>query len=324
MTVTRVFIRPDQVLPATRARVEQAVAQLGYVPDRAAGSLATRRSGFVGLVLPTLVNGNFAAIAEGLILALRPAGYELLIGYTTYSIGEEERQLRTMLARRPEALVLAAAPHSPQAQRLLAHAGAPVLQIADLPEAPAGASIGFSNLAVGRAAGAFLIGLGHRRIAALGPARESDRIDIRAEARLQGFTEALREADLPTHWVRTDGRIPLSYREGARTMAGLLEAAPNIEAVFATSDLTAVGAFFECRRRNIAVPQQISLLGFGDFEIGQQMVPALSTIAVDFAGLGQAAGEQVVALLRHGPAGPDRIDVGFTVTPRATTRAAFA
>ena len=80
MTVTRVFIRPEQVAPETRARVQNAVAELGYVPDRAAGGLATRRSGCVGLLLPTLTNGNFAALAQGLTEQLRPAGYELLIG----------------------------------------------------------------------------------------------------------------------------------------------------------------------------------------------------------------------------------------------------
>ncbi len=90
MTVTRVFIRSDQVTPETRARVQNAVTELGYVPDRASGVLATRRSGFVGLLLPTPPNGNFAALAEGLTEQLRPAGYELLIGYTGYSMGEEE------------------------------------------------------------------------------------------------------------------------------------------------------------------------------------------------------------------------------------------
>ena len=323
MTVTRVFIRPDQVLPATRARVQQAVMHLGYVPDRAAGSLSTRRSGFVGLVVPTLNNGNFAALAEGLTEALRPAGYELLIGYTSYSIAEEERQIRTMLSRRPEALVLAATNHSQATRTLLDHPGPPVIEIADLPAQPLGRAIGVSNHAVGRAAAAFLLDLGHRKLGALGPGRSDDQIDTRGEARLEGFREALREAGRSTDFVRAEGRLPNSFTHGAAAMAALLAQAPDVEAVFAISDLSAVGALMECRRQGIAVPDQLSLLGFGDFEIGQQLVPPLSTISIDFPNLGRTTGHMIIGLLQKPDMMPERrIDVGFELIARGTTRAA--
>lgn len=328
MTVTRVFIRPEQVSPDTRARVQRAVEALGYVPDRAAGSLATRRSGFVGLVVPTVANGNFAALAEGLTEALRPAGYELLIGYTSYSLLEEERQVRTLLSRRPEALVLAA-PHREPVLRQLGQAGVPVIEVAELPRRPIGHAIGFSNHAAGHAAASMLAGLGHTRIAALGPARGRDRRDLRGEARLRGFADALREARLPTTLVRADGEIPFAFRNGALAMGRLLDDAPQVEAVFAVSDLAAVGALMECRRRGVDVPGRLSLVGFGDFEIGQQVVPALSTVSVDFSDLGGRAGRMVVELLQRagapgdaGTAEGDRtIDLGFTVLARGTTRA---
>lgn len=324
MTVTRVFIRPDQVLPETRARVQHAVAELGYVPDRAAGSLATRRSGFVGLLLPTLTNGNFAALAEGLTEQLRPAGYELLIGYTGYSLQEEEHQLRTMLARRPEAVVLAISAYRGPARQMLVQAGVPVVEVADLLETPIGHVIGFSNHAVGMEAAKFLIGLGHTRIAALGGARGPDRRDLRGEARLSGFAQALRAAGLSTNLIRRDGAIPLSFAEGARIMGVLLDHAPDVQAVFAVSDLTAVGAMMECRRRRIAIPDQISLLGFGDFEIGRQIVPALSTIVVDFDDIGRRAGRLVAELLHlgHRVATKPVVDVGFSIAARDSTAGA--
>ena len=106
MTVSRVVRGLDIVVPETRDRVRKAIADLGYVPDRAAGSLASRRTGFIALMLPTLTNTNFAEVAHGLTEALRAADYQLLIAYTDYSVAEEERQLHQLLARRPEALVL--------------------------------------------------------------------------------------------------------------------------------------------------------------------------------------------------------------------------
>ena len=326
MTVTRVFIRPDQVLPETRSRVQRAVAELGYVPDRAAGSLATRRSGFVGLILPTLANGNFAALAEGLTESLRPAGYEVLIGYTGYSMNEEERQVRTLLSRRPEAVVLAGSAHREAVGRQLVRSGVPVIEVADLPAQPIGHMIGFSNHAVGAAAAAFLIGLGHTKIAALGPCRSADHRDLRGEARLAGFAQALREAGLSAALVRGDGAIPLSFGAGARSMGRLLDDAPDVQAVFAVSDLAAVGALMECRRRAVAVPDRLSLLGFGNFEIGQQTVPALSSIAVDFDDLGRQAGRLIAELVGSGGnAAPlSAVDVGFALIARQTTRASPA
>ena len=324
MTVARVLKRSELVLPATRLRVEQAVATLGYVTDRAAGSLSTRRSGFVGLVVPTLNNGNFASLAEGLSEALRPAGYEVLIGYTTYSVAEEERIIRTMLARRPEALVLAATDHSAATRRLLDHQRPPVIEIAELPERAMTHAIGISNEAVGRAAALHLLGLGHRRLGAIGPGRAGDRVDTRGEARLRGFVGTVREAGLPVALALAEGGLPNSYSQGAGAMAALLSQAPEVDAVFAISDLSAVGALMECHRRGIAVPERLSLLGFGDFEVGRQLVPPLSTIATDFPGMGRSAGRMVIELLAEGTAAPPldrRLDIGFKLLARGTTRA---
>jgi len=315
MTVTRVLIRPEQVLPATRARVLEAIAALGYVPDRAAGSLSTRRSGFVGVILPVLSNSNFAALAEGLTEGLRLAGYEMLIGYTAYSIEEEERQLRTMLARRPEALVLTANTHSGPARRLAEQAQIPVIEIAGLPALPIGSTIGFSNHGVGFAAGTYLHGLGLRRLAALGPVHDTIRSDTRGEERLAGFAQALRAAGLTTDLILRSARVPASFDEGAVAMAELLDIAPDVEGVFAISDLLAVGALMECRRRGLDVPGKISLIGFGNFEIGRHMLPPLTTIDVDTADLIQDL------IANRGMDARHSIDVGFALLERGTTRA---
>ncbi len=168
MTVSRVIRDLDLVIPATRARVHKAIADLGYVPDRAAGSLATRRTGFIALMLPTLTNANFSAVAHGLTEALRARDYDLLIAYTDYSLGEEERQLRNLIARRPEAIVLTGTLHNRSASRMLVAADVPVVEIADLPQQPVEHAVGFSNYEVGRTAARHLIGMGFRRVGAIG------------------------------------------------------------------------------------------------------------------------------------------------------------
>ena len=89
----------------------------------------------------------------------------------------------------------------------------------------------------------------------------------------------------------------MSYDHGAAAIGTLLDAHPDVEAVFCISDLSAVGAVMECQRRGIAVPDRLSVMGFGDFDIGRVINPALTTIRVDFLDLGRRTGELVLRLL---------------------------
>lgn len=317
MTVSRVISDPDLVLPATRERVRKAIADLGYVLDLAAGSLSSRKTGFIALMLPTLTNANFAAVAHGLTQALREANYHLLIAYTEYDMAEEERQLRNLLARRPEALVLTGATHNREASKLLLAADVPIFEIAELSSSPIEHVIGFSNFEVGRSAARYLIGRGFTRIGAVGGSISGEIVDARGEERMRGFEDELRHSNLSTDAVLRHGTPPLSYDHGANAIGVLLERQPDVEAVFAVSDLSAVGVVMECQRRGIAVPERLSVIGFGDFEIGRVINPPLTTIHVDFTGLGQRTGKALVEMLAHKERrAPERIDVGLTIIER--------
>ncbi|HTV52853.1 MAG TPA: LacI family DNA-binding transcriptional regulator [Steroidobacteraceae bacterium] len=321
MTVSRVIRDLDLVLPATRERVNKAIANLGYVPDRAAGSLASRRTGFIALILPTLTNTNFAAVAHGLTESLRQADYDLLIAYTEYSLEEEERQLKNLLARRPEAIVLTGAVHRRAAARLLLACDVPVIEIADLPRHPLEHAVGFSNYQAGRAAARYLIERGHRHIGAVGSASASDGdvIDHRGEERMRGFEDELRLHGRSTELVLRHGRAPVSYEHGAAVTPILLQREPRLDAVFAVSDLSAVGVVMECQRRRLQVPEQLSVMGFGDFEIGTQINPALTTVHVDFRALGQRTARLLLELLSGATSPrPSIIDVGLRVIERAS------
>ncbi|KQT54664.1 transcriptional regulator [Aureimonas sp. Leaf454] len=320
MTVSRVLADPGIVSQETRRRVLTAVEQLGYVPDLVAGSLSSRRTNFVGLILPTLTNSNFGNSAQGLAEVLGPS-YQLLIGYTLYRIAEEERLVRALLSRRPEALVIAGSIHTVATRRMLTNAAIPIVEIWERPEPPIDRSVGFSNFEAGRAAARHLIDLGHRRIAAVGSLVDADAADHRGEARLQGFAAALRDAGLPDDLVLRRGHAPVSYGHGAEAMAFLLEAAGDVEAVFAVSDVSAFGAIMECRRRGIDVPGGIAVLGFGDFEIGRQCEPAISTVRVDAKAIGEETGRLLLELFDRTDGTPPPIlrDVGISVVGRGTT-----
>ena len=326
MTVSRVISDPQLVLPATRDKVNRAILDLGYVPDRAAGSLSSRKTGFIALMLPTLTNANFAAVAHGLTQVLREADYQVLIAYTEYDMAEEERQLRNLLARRPEAIVLTGAVHSREASKMLLSADVPIVEIADLPSRPIGHVIGFSNHRVGRTAARHLIERGLTKIGAIGGTCTGSAVDHRGEERMRGFEDELALAGLPTDGVLRFGEAPLNFDHGAGAIAALLEKKPDIEGVFAVSDLSAVGAVMECARRGISVPDQLSIMGFGDFEIGRIINPPLTTIHVDFTELGERTGRTLIDLLNDPQAASDagegaqRIDVGLKLVERQSVR----
>jgi len=321
MTVSRVIRNLDLVLPDTRARVNKAIADLGYVPDRAAGSLSSRRTGFIALMLPTLTNANFAAVAHGLTEALRADDYHLLITYTDYSLAEEERQLKNLLARRPEAIVLTGAAHSRTASRMLLAANIPVVEVADLPRQPIEHAVGFSNYQVGRTAARYLIEKGFKRIGAVASSNEGDVIDHRGEERMRGFEDELRNSGIATDLVLRHGRAPVSYDHGAASIAILLDRERRIEAVFAVSDLSAVGVVMESQRRGVTVPEDLSVIGFGDFEVGRVINPPLTTVQVDFRELGQRTGALILGLLSAGASQtPQIIDVGLKVIARSSVK----
>jgi LacI family gluconate utilization system Gnt-I transcriptional repressor len=301
--------------------VNKAIADLGYVPDRAAGSLTTRRSGFIALILPTLTNANFAGVAHGLTESLRERDYHLLIAYTDYSQAEEERQLRNLLARRPEALVITGSVHQRSCARLLLTADIPVVEIADLPRQPIQHAVGFSNHQAGRTAARYLIERGFRAIGAVASATDGDVIDHRGEERMRGFEDELRLNGRSTDLVMRHGTAPVSYEHGAAVAGMLLARSPQPDAVFAVSDLSAVGMVMEFQRRGVRVPEDLSVMGFGDFDIGAQIIPPLTTIHVDFRALGLRTGQLLLKLL-SADAGdaPQTIDVGLTVVERASVR----
>lgn len=321
MTVSRVISTPDRVAPATRERVLEAITSLGYVPDRAAGSLSSRRSGFVALILPTLNNANFATVARGLSEVLHRQAYQLLIAYDDYDLAAEESQLTQLLARRPEAIVLTGAVHRPGTVQKLAAAGVPVVEISDLPARPIQHAVGFSNEEVGRIAARYFIERGFAHIGAIGSRCVGDKGDYRGDTRLRGFEAELRAGGRSLDLVCRYGSAPVSFGHGAMAIGRLLDQNPDVDAVFAVSDLSAVGVVMECQRRGVLVPDDLSVMGFGDFEIGREINPALTTIHVDFYALGQRVGEHLTErALVDCNVDAVSLDVGLRIIERSSVK----
>lgn len=275
MTVSRAFKADTSVSTDTRAQILQAAEDLGYVFDSTAANLRSQRTNFVAVTIPSLNNANFADTVGALSDGLKDRGLQILLGYTNYDMAEEERLIEQLLRRRPEAIVVTGGRHTDRARRMLTNAGIPVIETWDLPADPIGHVVGFSNADAVRGMVDHFVAKGLTRIAFIGG--DASR-DTRGTDRRAGFIAAMQAHALDATRLIAAGAPPISMREGAQAMGRLLETLPDTQAVICVSDLSAFGALTECQRRGIAVPTQISIAGFGDYEIGAICVPPMTTI----------------------------------------------
>jgi LacI family transcriptional regulator, gluconate utilization system Gnt-I transcriptional repressor len=312
MTVSRA-LTGREVSDATQARILEAIELLGYVPNAAAGTLGTGRSGFVAALVPTINNSNFADTARGLSDALTAQSVQLLLGYTDYRIEREEELVYTMLRHRPEGVVLTGGDHSERTRAALVRSGVPVVETWDLPRDPLGQVVGFSNAAAAATMMRHLAGKGYRRIGFIGgiPGR-----DLRGEDRKRGYLDALRELDLGPPRLVEQGMPPITTQHGAEAIETLLRCWPDTDAALCVSDLSAFGAIMECHRRGWAVPGRIAVAGFGDFEISRSCWPSITTVGVDAYAIGRLS---ATILLAPPGDGETRIVVPVAVLAREST-----
>src|SRR5438105_1513345 len=128
ITVSRVVRLPAMVAPETRARVEVAMRQLGYVPNLVAGALASSRTNSVGVLVPTIANSIFADTVQGLSDHLEPLGYAVILAQSRYDAAREDHMLAALLSRRPEAIIMVESPATEDGARLLRRSRIPVAE----------------------------------------------------------------------------------------------------------------------------------------------------------------------------------------------------
>ena len=295
MTVSRAFKQDAAVKPDTRDAIRATAEAMGYVFDSTASNFRSQKSDFIAVTIPSVNNANFASTVGALSDKLKEFGLQVLLGYSNYDTGEEERLVEQLLRRRPAAIVVTGGRHTERTRALLRKAAIPVIETWDLPERPIGHVVGFSNAATTGTMVDHLVSRGYRRIAFIGGDVDGD---TRGADRRRGFIAAMTRHGLDATRLVGAGQPPISMREGADAMGRLLETAPDTQAVICVSDLSAFGALSECARRGVAVPRQIAIAGFGAYEIAAVCEPPITTIDPHPAEIGRRTGELIGELLR--------------------------
>jgi LacI family gluconate utilization system Gnt-I transcriptional repressor len=308
ITASRALGRPDLVSEKTRARVQAAVQETGYLPNLLAGGLKSRRSLIVAGVVPALSVSQFLPTVQSLTTALAAEGYQVILGQTSYDAEREEAVLNTMISRRPDGMVVTGLVGCARSRERLRRSGIPVVETWDFTHDPVDMLVGFSHDRVGRALGDYFRSRGWERV---GVATGGD---PRALTRCRGFVEALGR-DVPTAVVPA----PSSLALGRRALADLLRRSPGIEAVCCSSDTLANGVIVEALSRGMRVPEDLAVSGFGDAEASAHMLPSITSVHVDGPGIGRRAAELVLGRCRGETAAEPVIDLGFELIERQST-----
>ncbi len=316
VTVSRVIRHPEMVSEALRLRVDDAVHKLNYIPNHLASALASTRTHIVGVIVPSLTNGVFDDYLSAIQDVLNPAGFQVLVLNVRYSEIEEEKAIQTLMGYHPEAMIVAGVDQTERSRQLLRNAGVPVVQTMDITDSPIDLNIGLDHADAGAAAVRYLYEQGHRRIAHL-----TARADPRARRRHAGYMQ-----QMLAYGLSTEGLVGSSPRMSDVAMGGelfseILDRCPDVSAVFTCNDDIALGTLFECQRRGIAVPGDVSIIGFNDLDYCVASVPTLSSVSTERQQMGHWAAETILEIIRGSGKRPrqTRIDVGFSIKARGSS-----
>ncbi|MFI8853710.1 LacI family DNA-binding transcriptional regulator [Streptomyces sp. NPDC053499] len=323
-TVSRVINGSPRVSDRTRAAVEEAVAELGYVPNRVARALAAGSADTVALVVPEpesrfFTEPYFPAIVRGISAELAGADMQLLLTLL-HGSKERDRFAQYAAAHRIDGVLLVSVHEDHTLPDLLARSEIPAVLGGRRSAAEPVPYVDCDNTGGARSAVTHLLGRGRTTIATVtGPA------DVyAARCRADGYRQALREAGLPQD---ADLMACGDFTEegGDRAMRELLDRAPGLDAVFCASDVMAAGARRALREAGRSVPDDVALVGFDDSVVARHMDPPLTTVRQPIAAMGREMARVLLELLGKwtpggtGPA-PGEGDARHRVLPTELVR----
>ena len=315
-TVSRCLNEPGKVSEKTRERVMQAVSKLNYSPNFGARAIAANRTGIFGAVIPTMENAIFARGIEAFQKSLIAKNATTLVASSAYDPEQEARQIRTMVARGADGLLLIGTERRPEIYSFLSERNIPTV-IAWACSADKNQSyVGFNNRAASEHLVTRAISLGHRSFAWISaPTRTNDR----ARDRVLGAQQANIAADLDVTSmpvVETD----YSIRNGREAFRKITGTYPLPSLVICGNDVLAVGAIQAAKAAGLDVPGDISITGFDDIELATVISPALTTVHVPHRQMGQLAGDTLYTLVKD-TTGPVRIELETRLVERQSLAA---
>lgn len=299
-TVSRVINNSkDGMSEETRERILKIIEDVGYIPNRMAGSLSFSRTKTIGLIIPDIQNMFFPQMVRGVEDCAVAHGYTLFLCNSDSDIKKEEQYLRAFIEKRVDGILINTCGEMADKSLLkcVKQSGIPIVLLdrksADFPDTP---GIYVNNRDAAYSAVSHLIRTGCKNIVFL---CGQEGVFTSTE-RLRGYQKALSEADIT---YRSDYVLYGSYSsafgyEGAKR---LLAEHPEADGFFTASDTIAFGAIRAIHEANIAIPEQISVVGIDDISFSTYLSPALTTVAQPIYDMGYHAMQKLLSCIEKAP-----------------------
>ncbi|HXV28922.1 MAG TPA: LacI family DNA-binding transcriptional regulator [Sinorhizobium sp.] len=294
MTASKVMRGAGSISEKTRQKVRQAADDLGYLPNSLAGSLSSRKSRMVAVIIPSISDIVFSEVLSGVNAVLRPHGFQTFIGESLFDPEIEADLVRAMLSFRPAGLLLnGGMARSPDAEKLLARRDCPAIQLWDSDDIELDFSAGPSHEEAGRLVAAHFLERGLRRVAYVGA--ELDK-DLCARRRYLALKSSLAAAGIDLVSVTSETR-PRQAETGRVLAMQLLETHPEIEAIHFLNDAMALGGLSYLYEAGISVPERVSVVGFNGTSLANVVRTRLTTVDVPRTEIGVAAAHALLQML---------------------------
>lgn len=298
-TVSNALNHPDKVSEATRERVQEAIAELGYVRNDAARQLRQQQNLAVGMIVLDIGNPFFADVARGAENSLELLHRPLLLGNSSQSSQRELTQLRLFEEQRVAGILVTPVGDIIERLRQIKQRGIAVVIVDRDAGAEAIPSVSTDDVLGGRLATEHLLELGRRRIAVVGGPRRIRQVSHRHQGALAAAEEF---DDAQVRLIDTGAMDAAAGREATRALLEL-PAAQRPDAIFATNDLVALGALQELSRAGVRVPEDIALIGYDDIAFTASATVPISSVRQPAEEMGVRAAELLVAAIED-PAAP--------------------
>lgn len=314
-TASNVINDYPHITPATRARVEAAIAELRYQPNISARQLKYGRAGFLALAVPRMNEPYFAELASRFTQAAARLGYIMLLDTTQADIEAERLVLDGIRTHVIDGVIFSPLKVSTAEIRGRGE-GVPMVLLGERAVADRFDHVAVDSVAAARAMTVHLIGQGRRRVGAIGQqSREGTGL-----VRLDGYRQALAENKLPYDPTLV---VPVSgygRSDGRAAMHTLLRLPEPPNAVFCFNDLLAIGALRACVEAGVEVPSQVAVAGFDNIEEGRFSNPTLSTISSDLDVLTSEALRLLLSRVKGVESPPTSVSVPWTLHARESTQ----
>ncbi|SCZ49381.1 transcriptional regulator, LacI family [Epibacterium ulvae] len=308
MTVSRVLRNRGDVSEKTRQKVLIAAKELGYVPNKIAGALASSRVNLVAVIIPSLSNMVFPEVMTGINRVLENTELQPVVGVTDYQPEKEEKVLYEMLSWRPSGVIIAGLEHTDAARAMLNASGIPVVEIMDTDGKPVDAMVGISHRRAGREMAKAILKAGYRHIGFMGTKMP---LDHRARKRFEGLTEGLAKegVEIEDRAFYSGGSALAKGREMTKDM---LERSPDLDFLYYSNDMIGAGGLLYLMEQGVDIPGQIGLAGFNGVELLDGLPRRLATMDACRQEIGRKAAELIASQLNDNQ---DTIEKHITLTP---------